>query len=114
MINDLGKKIFENAKQKGFYDEMQLVFGNEGYSNPIWLSNRLMLITSELSEGLEGVRDGNLSSEPKSGGLGEELADACIRIFDLAYSLNIDLEQAIIQKHNYNTLRPRKHGRKAL
>lgn len=108
MINELAKQINENATEKGFYD------GITDKANPIWISNRLMLIVSELAEGLEGVRNGNLSSVPKSGGLGEELADACIRIFDLAYSLGIDLEQAIITKHSFNLSRPHKHGRVAL
>lgn len=108
MINQLSKEIHTNAVHKGFYDN------GLNYRDPIWLSNRLMLIVSELAEGLEGVRTGNFSIEPKSGGLGEELADACIRIFDLAHSLDIDLEEAITKKHEYNKSRPYRHGNKAI
>jgi NTP pyrophosphatase (non-canonical NTP hydrolase) len=108
MINKLAQEINANAINKGFYD------GQPNHFDPVWISNRLMLIVSELAEGLEGVRNGNLSSEPKSGGLGEELADACIRIFDLAYSMKIDMEKAIQDKHEFNLSRPYKHGRVAL
>ncbi len=108
MINELAKRINENAVEKGFYD------GITDNADPVWISNRLMLIVSELSEGLEGVRQGNLSSAPKSGGLGEELADACIRIFDLAHSLGIDLEAAIKEKMLYNSNRAFKHGGKTI
>lgn len=108
MINELAKQIYTNAQTKGFYE------GVRSMDDPIWISNRLMLIVSELAEGLEGVRVGNLSSAPKSGGLGEELADACIRIFDLAYSLNIDLEAAITNKMTFNAQRAYRHGGKTI
>lgn len=106
MINHMGKAINENARNKGFYPEGQ------NHSDPVWISNRLMLITSELAEALEAIRQDppNMSSQPKTGGFGEELADACIRIFDLATSLDIDLEAAILAKMEFNLTRPQKHG----
>lgn len=42
----------------------------------------------------------------------DELADAVIRILDLAYSRNIDLEWHILQKMRYNEGRPHMHGKK--
>jgi NTP pyrophosphatase (non-canonical NTP hydrolase) len=97
MINQLAQQIYNNAVDKGFYKNIT------NLEDPIWISNRLMLIVSELSEGLEGVRHNNLSVVPASGGLGEELADACIRIFDLAFSLNINCEKAITDNMVYNS-----------
>lgn len=41
-----------------------------------------------------------------------ELADAVIRIADLAYLVKGDLEAAIEEKAEYNRTRPYKHGRK--
>lgn len=105
-INDLAHQIHLNAVAKGFYD------GIEDKANTHWLLARLMLVVSELAEGCEGVRHGNLSSEPQSGGLGEELADAIIRILDMAESVNINIEQAIINKIEYNNTRPTRHGGK--
>ena len=48
------------------------------------------------------------------GSLPEELADAVIRIFDLAGFLCIDLEKYIDQKHEYNRGRPYRHGNKVV
>lgn len=48
----------------------------------------------------------------KPEGFGVELADAVIRIADLAYLTGIDLEALIREKHQYNATRPYKHGRK--
>uniref|UniRef100_UPI004057692D hypothetical protein n=1 Tax=Alistipes sp. TaxID=1872444 RepID=UPI004057692D len=42
----------------------------------------------------------------------DELADACIRIFDLAGHLGIDLQAHIIHKMQYNLYRPALHGKK--
>ncbi|QBP43136.1 nucleotide pyrophosphohydrolase [Paenisporosarcina antarctica] len=41
----------------------------------------------------------------------EELADVCIRVFDLSDLLNIDLELAISEKMLVNETRPYKHGK---
>lgn len=119
-IKELANEIHENAVVKGFYPE------NVKASDPIWISSRLMLVVSELAEGLEMIRSpraynyrGGLTKDaisyiPKSGGLGEELADAVIRIFDLAESLEIDIEGAIVGKHEFNKGREYKHGGKTL
>lgn len=48
----------------------------------------------------------------KPEGFGVELADAVIRIADLAYLCGIDLGQLVLEKHEYNKTRPAKHGRK--
>ena len=86
---------------------------------------KLALIHSELSEALEEVRDGgtslsveryghpvNSDGAPKPEGFGVELADAVIRIFDLAGALEIDIAGCIAEKHNYNEGRPHRHGGK--
>ena len=41
-----------------------------------------------------------------------ELADTVIRIADLCEALELDLENAIRQKHEFNKTRPYKHGKK--
>ncbi len=48
----------------------------------------------------------------KPEGLAIELADAVIRIADLAEALGVDLGEAIIAKHRYNQTRPARHGGK--
>jgi hypothetical protein len=120
-LKEIGFAACENAVVHGFYDEIlelldhkALTVKQKAFIRHLWRANRLMLIVSELAEGMEGMRSSNLSSEPKSGGLGEELADTQIRLAEFAYDEMIDLEKAVINKHTYNLTRPYKHGDKVV
>ena len=68
---------------------------------------KLMLIVSEISEAMEadrkGLRDDKL---PARAGVEVELADAVIRIFDLAGALGLDLPKALREKMVFNARRP--------
>ena len=75
------------------------------FARNIFISNTLMLCVSELGEAVEGLRKGDVSN------FNEELADVCIRIFDLCGGLEIDLQEAILKKMDTNEGRPRKHGK---
>lgn len=67
----------------------------------------LMLTVSELAEGMEGHRkslmDDHLPHRPM---LEVELADAVIRICDIAGGLGLDLAGAVLEKAQYNARRP--------
>lgn len=67
---------------------------------------KLMLIVSEVSEAMEAHRKGLKDSHlPERDGVEVELADAAIRIFDLAGALGYDLGAAITEKLAYNKQR---------
>jgi len=89
------QQAYETAKSKGWHDR-------ERETGTI-----LALIHSEVSEALEADREGDQAN------FTEELADVCIRIFDLCGSRSIDLEGAIETKMEKNKGRSYKHGNKA-
>ena len=98
--------IHASARDHGFWDS-ELNFGE-----------KIALVHSELSEALEknrkGVNNGlGLADEhcPQHSGVAIELADAIIRIMDLAGYLGMDIGAAIIENMNFNSNRPYLHGK---
>jgi NTP pyrophosphatase (non-canonical NTP hydrolase) len=82
------------------------------------LPEKLMLIVTELGEACEALRTNNKGKYVKfknnkliwkKDTFEDELADAVIRIFDLAESQNINLEWQIQQKLLFNKKRKWKH-----
>lgn len=71
------------------------------------VAEKLVLIHSEVSEAMEGARknlpDDKLPHRPM---IEVELADAIIRIGDLAGALGLDLGGAIAEKMAFNAVRP--------
>ena len=123
-LNDLAKKIHSNSVKHGFYKD-----------NP-HIATQLMLVVSELSEALEADQKGKHSVSPEfydkmfyiKGYLAEhfnqdfenktkdsfedEIADAIIRLLDIAAWKNINIEKHIKLKMRYNATRPYLHGKK--
>ena len=112
-INDWCKNIVQWRKSKCFETN--------------WMNTmeKLMLIVTEVSEAAEAYRHLDLECDtafytinkipnesPALENFKEELADTFIRLADLAGSLNIDLQQAVIDKMIINKKRPYKHGKK--
>jgi hypothetical protein len=125
----LQTKAHSNAKHKGFWDGTKLPDG-------VNLAERIALVHSELSEALEADRSGDqglrepipheVMAEIKTGlsegnpgtfkkykeHVGFELADALIRILDIAAALGYNLEEYVNLKMAYNSSRPPMHGKK--
>lgn len=105
-------RMYKISAEHGFHDnDYSTFFETERNAQ---LAQRLMLTVSELGEALEAVRHNNPpdSHIPKFTGLEAELADAVIRIMDLAETANCRLAEAIIAKATYNNKRPKMHGGK--
>ncbi|AGO48937.1 pyrophosphatase [Cellulophaga phage phi14:2] len=128
-LNVISKEIYEANKAKGFWDKERNV------------GETLMLVVTELAEAMEAHRGKGRKldretferfipisySVPKDieeksfkfyfednikDTFEDEIADAMIRIFDMAGGLNIDLEFHIENKLKYNATRERLHGKK--
>lgn len=155
-IRTLQKRIGEANAAKGFHadgDDLRTRTRNttryEGKSETFadralrnyWIS-RLALITTEVAEAIEEVRNGRAIDETyysggmfalvdegepfsemdtrdsmgnlrKPEGVPSELADVVIRAFDFAHEADIDLAAMILEKLDYNETRPHMHGKKA-
>lgn len=103
------------AKESGWWTDLKTkqdltspLFGvhEDPASLRINVPEKLMLIVSEVSEGMEGfrknLRDDKLSHRSM---LEVELADAVIRIFDLAGGIGLDVPGALVEKLLFNTQR---------
>ena len=94
----MGKEIHEYAKDKGFYPD--------NLKHPYVVPVKLALVNEEVAEVLTAHRCNDDEH------IGEEIADVIIRLLDLAYYLDIDIEKEIKRKHEINLNRPFRHGGK--
>lgn len=70
------------------------------------VATKLALIHSEISEAMEGYRTNAADSHlPNYTSITVELADALIRIFDLAGALQLPIGRAFVEKLTYNASR---------
>lgn len=101
-FNEHVDRAHRTASIKGFHFDMP----DRPFDDARHVLSWLMLITTEVAEAAEEVRRGDFEK------FSEELADICIRVFDVAGACNVNLEQEIINKMSKNEKRPERHGGK--
>lgn len=111
-IKEWAAAIHKLARSKGWYDGI-----DDAKARSVdYMLSRLSLVHSEVSEAVEAIRVGEtetyLRDDGKPEGLGAELADIVIRVFDFAESIGVDMEAEIATKHAFNHGRPHRHGGK--
>jgi len=93
------------SKAAGWWNDLKT--GAPLVDRPHVVGEKLMLIVSEVSEAMGGHRKGLADDKlPHRPMVEVELADAVIRIADLAGALGLDLGGAIAEKMEYNRNRP--------
>lgn len=125
-INDLSKSIYKHNSEVGWWDDLEKlrsemenvldfiddedhkfeVLNSINTSINLIITQKLALIHSEISEALEGLRE-DLKDDhlPQYHMFVVELADALIRILDLAGAFNIPIGNIMMEKWDYNTKR---------
>jgi len=102
-LNDLGDAIVEWRESKTFVTPNWIKHNTQ--DNRDAMLGKLMLVVTELAEAAEAVR--HMDSE----NFREEIADAFIRLFDIARSNEIDIDRTIAAKMVKNCDRPNRHGK---
>lgn len=100
LFQDVVDRCYNDSVERGWWDGINP-------EDPYVFATKLALVHSEVSEALEGGRKGKMDDHlPNRKAEEVELADAVIRIFDLAKARNMDILGAILEKQAYNKNRP--------
>lgn len=100
-LNRIASEIYQRNVTAGWWHDL-----NTGEKLDRNVGELLCLVHSEISEAMEGHRKGLMDDKlPHRKMIEVELADAMIRIFDIAGGLDLDVGGALVEKVAYNAVR---------
>ena len=106
-LNELSLIINDNAIEKGFWEDYLIAeLNNSAKAIDNSLATKMALISCEVAEGIEALRVGDYEN------FKEELADIIIRTLDIAGFLDVDIASEIAYKIDFNSKRPKLHGKR--
>ena len=102
-LRELQDKCHRVSAEAGWWDD----WDESNNISKYIIAAKLALIHSEISEAMEGYRKSSMDDHlTHRKNMEVELADAVIRILDLAGAMDYDIESAIHEKMAYNANRP--------
>lgn len=121
-LSSIQKEVGANAREHGFWKAHERV-----HPTVAACYIKLGLITTEVAEATEALRDGIDHGSKVQGqmmwqitvdtgkpeGFGSELADIVIRVLDLADYAGLSLSSVLAAKTAYNRSRPHMHGKQS-
>lgn len=102
-LTELGDEVNRINRANGW-----TILTPEDWDNAYTIPTALALIHSEVSEALEGFREGDRQN------VAEELADVLIRVLNVADGLEINMDEEVSKKMEKNRHRGHRHGGKVV
>lgn len=96
-LNEYGREIFMIAEDHGFHNHID--------ARTAYKVMKLALISTEVSEAIEELRNGDSKAHAK------EVADIIIRALDYAYEIGMNIDQVVFDKIERNRSRAYKHNK---